>query len=159
MGSVLDGISGVCHACGTTSETVLLEVKASALRGGGLVSRNSVTATNRSLRFKDPKMFGLRSDITEIPYNKIDSIKKKGGLRGSTLVMNSGTFGTIELGGISGGDADKIIAIYTNNITTAGAATPQPVYQPVPQPVPQPTPEKKTRWSSLINLERWLIRG
>jgi len=138
-GSVLDGISGVCHACGTTSETVLLEVKASALRGGGLVSRNSVTATNRSLRFKDPKMFGLRSDITEIPYSKIDSIKKKGGLRGSTLVMNSGTFGTIELGGISGGDADKIIAIY-KQYTTAGAATPQPVYRPVPQPSPKEDP-------------------
>ncbi len=93
------GESGVCPACGTTNEAILLEVKASALRGGGLVSHNSVTATNRSLRFRDPKMFGLRSDITEIPYNKIDSIKKKGGLRGSTLIMNSGTFGTVELGG------------------------------------------------------------
>jgi hypothetical protein len=84
-------------------------------------------------------MFGLRSDITEIPYNKIDSIKKKGGLRGSTLVMNSGTFGTIELGGISGGDADKIIAIY-KKYSASGTATPQPVPQPVPQPTPKEDP-------------------
>ena len=137
-GGVL-GESGVCPACGTTNEAILLEVKSSALRGGGLVSRHSVTATNRSFRFKDPKMFGLRSDITEIPYNKIDSIKKKGGLRGSTLVMNSGTFGTIELGGISGGDADKIIAIY-KKYSASGTATPQPVAQPVPQPTSKEDP-------------------
>lgn len=135
-GGVL-GESGVCPACGTTNEAILLEVKSSALRGGGLVSRHSVTATNRSLRFKDPKMLGIREDITEIPYNKIDSIKKKGGLRGSTLIMNSGTFGTIELGGISGGDADKIIVIY-KKYSASGAATPQPIAQPAPRPAPQP---------------------
>jgi hypothetical protein len=51
------------------------------------------------LRFKDPKTLGIREDITEIPYDKINSIKKKGGLRGYTLIVNSGTFSTIELGG------------------------------------------------------------
>jgi len=147
-GGVL-GESGVCPACGTTNEAILLEVKASALRGGGLMSRNSVTATNRSLRFTDPKMFGLRSDITEIPYNKIDSIKKKGGLRGSTLVMNSGTFGTIELGGISGGDADKIIAIY-KKYSASGAAMPQPVYQPVPQPAQEDPMEQLAKLKKMV---------
>jgi hypothetical protein len=137
-GSVL-GESGVCPACGTTNEAILLEVKSSALRGGGLVSHHSVTATNRSLRFKDPKMLGIREDITEIPYNKIDSIKKKGGLRGSTLIMNSGTFGTIELGGISGGDADKIVAIY-KKYSASEAATPQSVVEQVSQPAPKEDP-------------------
>ena len=151
-GGVL-GESGVCPACGTINEAILLEVKASALRGGGLMSRNSVTATNRSLRFTDPKMFGLRSDITEIPYNKIDSIKKKGGLRGSTLVMNSGTFGTIELGGISGGDADKIIAIY-KKYSASGAATPQPVAQPAQEdPMEQLAKLKKMLDAGLITEE------
>jgi len=115
------------------TETVLLEVTASALRGGGLITHNSVKATNRGLRFRDPKLLGLTEDITEIPYNKIDSLKKKGGLRGTTLIMNSGTFGRIELGGISGGDADKIIAIYKKY---RDAETPQAAPQQVPEEDP-----------------------
>lgn len=87
-GGAIEWKSGVCQRCGTINEIVLLEVKESRLRGGSLMSPSSLTATNRALKFKDPKMFGLRKDITELPYDHIDSIKKKGGLRGSKLIMN-----------------------------------------------------------------------
>jgi hypothetical protein len=82
------------------------------------------------------------------------TVKKKGGLRGSTLVMNSGTFGTIELGGISGGDADKIIAIY-KKYSASGAATPQPVPQPAPKedPMEQLNKLKKMLDAGLITEE------
>ena len=136
------------------TETVLLEVTASALRGGGLITHNSVKATNRGLRFRDPKLLGLTEDITEIPYNKIDSLKKKGGLRGTTLIMNSGTFGRIELGGISGGDADKIIAIYKKY---RDAETPQAAPQQVPEEDPMEllTKLKKMVEAGLITEEEY----
>jgi len=136
------------------AETVLLEVTASALRGGGLITQNSVTATNRGLRFRDPKLLGLTEDITEIPYNKIDSIKKEGGLRGTTLIMNSGTFGTIELRGISGGDADKIIAIYKKY---RDVGTPQAVPQQAPKedPMEQLAKLKKMVEAGLITEEEY----
>jgi len=136
------------------TETVLLEVTASALRGGGLITHNSVKATNRGLRFRDPKMLGLTEDVTEIPYNKIESLKKKGGLRGTTLIMSSGTFGTIELGGISGGDANKIIAIYKKyrDVQTPQAA---PQQASTEDPVEQLAKLKKMVEAGLITEEEY----
>ncbi len=119
-----------------TTERVLLTVTQSRLRGGSLVSPHSIIVTNRALRMKDPRTFGLREDMTELPYEHIHSIKKKGGLRGVKLVISSGSHGTIDLEGISGEDADKIIAL---------------VHQHKTSPPPMPTHQPPTSGMSLID--------
>ncbi len=111
-GHAFDWRSGVCHTCGTINEIVLLSVTESHLRDGGLVNRHSVVATNRALRFRNPKVFGVREDFIEIPYTHIESLQKKSGLRGSKLLIRSGVFGTIVLDAISDQDANRIIATY-----------------------------------------------
>jgi len=64
--------------------------------------------------------------------------------------MHSGSYGTIALKGILGGDADKIVAIY-KQYTTSERATPQPVPQPVPQSAPKEDPmEQLNKLKSMV---------
>lgn len=68
------------------NERVLLVARQSKIKpGGSFFTPNTIYATDRRLIIRDPYMLGIKSDIIDIPYDVITSLKIEKGLLSSTI--------------------------------------------------------------------------
>jgi Bacterial PH domain len=72
------------------NEKVLLVARQSRfLPGGSALTPNIVIATDRRIIIRDPYVLGLKSEIVDIPYDVITSVKLLKGVLTSTILFKS----------------------------------------------------------------------
>ena len=72
------------------SENVLLVARQSRyLPGGSMVTPNIVIATDRRIILRNPYMLGIKSELIDIPYDVITSVKLKKGVFTSTILFKA----------------------------------------------------------------------
>jgi hypothetical protein len=112
---------GIVHLNASGERIVLPDQQPDIAEGGELLSvtqsplslklfPHSLVATKKGLILREPH-FLLHATITEIPYEQIHSIKKKGGLICATIQIISGVYGNIEISCIWNRNADAMIAL------------------------------------------------
>jgi len=75
-----------------TDEKVLLVARQSRfMPGGSALTPNNVIATDRRVIIRDPYMLGLKSELIDIPYDVITSVKLQKGIFTSTLLFKAPT--------------------------------------------------------------------
>ena len=75
-----------------SDEKVLLVARESRLMpGGSALTPNSVIATDRRVIIRDPYMLGLKSELIDIPYDVITSVKLQKGILTSTILFTAPT--------------------------------------------------------------------
>jgi Bacterial PH domain/Short C-terminal domain len=75
-----------------TEEKVLLVAKESRLMpGGSILTPNTVIATDKRVIIRDPYMLGLKSELIDIPYDVITSVKLQKGVFTSTILFKAPT--------------------------------------------------------------------
>ena len=75
-----------------SDEKVLLVARESRLMpGGSALTPNSVIATDRRVIIRDPYMLGLKSELVDIPYDVITSVKLQKGVFTSTILFKAPT--------------------------------------------------------------------
>lgn len=75
-----------------TEEKVLLVARESRLMpGGSILTPNTVIATDKRVIIRDPYMMGLKSELIDIPYDVITSVKLQKGIFTSTILFKAPT--------------------------------------------------------------------
>jgi Bacterial PH domain/Short C-terminal domain len=75
-----------------SDEKVLLVARESRLMpGGSVLTPNNVIATDRRVIIRDPYMLGLKSELIDIPYDVITSVKLQKGVFTSTILFKAPT--------------------------------------------------------------------
>ena len=75
-----------------TEEKVLLVARESRLMpGGSILTPNTVIATDKRVIIRDPYMLGLKSELIDIPYDVITSVKLQKGVFTSTILFKAPT--------------------------------------------------------------------
>lgn len=75
-----------------SEEKVLLVARESRLMpGGSILTPNTVIATDKRVIIRDPYMLGLKSDLIDIPYDVITSVKLQKGVFSSTILFKAPT--------------------------------------------------------------------
>lgn len=75
-----------------SGEKVLLVARESRLMpGGSILTPNTVIATDKRVIIRDPYMLGLKSDLIDIPYDVITSVKLQKGVFTSTILFKAPT--------------------------------------------------------------------
>ena len=75
-----------------SEEKVLLVARESRLMpGGSILTPNTVIATDKRVIIRDPYMMGLKSEIIDIPYDVITSVKLQKGVFTSTILFKAPT--------------------------------------------------------------------
>jgi Bacterial PH domain/Short C-terminal domain len=75
-----------------SEEKVLLVAKESRLMpGGSILTPNTVIATDKRVIIRDPYMLGLKSELIDIPYDVITSVKLQKGVFTSTILFKAPT--------------------------------------------------------------------
>ena len=75
-----------------SDEKVLLVARESRLMpGGSALTPNTVIATDRRVIIRDPYMLGLKSELIDIPYDVITSVKLQKGILTSTILFEAPT--------------------------------------------------------------------
>jgi hypothetical protein len=59
--------------------------------GGSILTPNTVIATDKRVIIRDPYMLGLKSDLIDIPYDVITSVKLQKGVFTSTILFKAPT--------------------------------------------------------------------
>jgi hypothetical protein len=73
-------------------EKVLLVARQSRfMPGGSALTPNNVIATDRRVIIRDPYMLGLKSELIDIPYDIITSVKLQKGIFTSTILFKAPT--------------------------------------------------------------------
>jgi hypothetical protein len=73
-----------------SDEKVLLVAKQSRLMpGGSALTPDSIIATDRRIIMRDPYMLGLKSELIDIPYDVITSVKLQKGVFTSTILFKA----------------------------------------------------------------------
>lgn len=76
----------------SSDEKVLLVARESRLMpGGSALTPNSVIATDRRVIIRDPYMLGFKSELIDIPYDVITSVKLQKGVFTSTILFKAPT--------------------------------------------------------------------
>jgi Bacterial PH domain len=75
-----------------SEEKVLLVARESRLMpGGSILTPNTVIATDKRVIIRDPYMLGLKSELIDIPYDVITSVKLQKGVFTSTILFKAPT--------------------------------------------------------------------
>ena len=75
-----------------SEEKVLLVARESRLMpGGSILTPNTVIATDKRVIIRDPYMMGLKSELIDIPYDVITSVKLQKGVFTSTILFKAPT--------------------------------------------------------------------
>ena len=75
-----------------SDEKVLLVARESRLMpGGSILTPNTVIATDKRVIIRDPYMMGLKSELIDIPYDVITSVKLQKGIFTSTILFKAPT--------------------------------------------------------------------
>lgn len=73
-----------------SEEKVLLVARESRLMpGGSILTPNTVIATDKRVIIRDPYMLGLKSELIDIPYDVITSVKLQKGVFTSTILFKA----------------------------------------------------------------------
>lgn len=76
----------------SSDEKVLLVARESRLMpGGSALTPNSVIATDRRVIIRDPYMLGFKSELIDIPYDVVTSVKLQKGVFTSTILFKAPT--------------------------------------------------------------------
>ena len=74
----------------SSDEKVLLVAKQSRLMpGGSALTPDSIIATDRRIIMRDPYMLGLKSELIDIPYDVITSVKLQKNVLTSTILFKA----------------------------------------------------------------------
>ncbi len=74
----------------SSDEKVLLVAKQSRLMpGGSALTPDSIIATDRRIIMRDPYMLGLKSELIDIPYDVITSVRLQKGVFTSTILFKA----------------------------------------------------------------------
>jgi hypothetical protein len=97
-------------------EKVLLVARQSRfMPGGSALTPNNVIATDRRVIIRDPYMLGLKSELIDIPYDVITSVKLQKGIFTATILftapslVNKSKLGLIDEGASGENDQEGII--------------------------------------------------
>lgn len=97
-------------------EKVLLVARQSRfMPGGSAFTPNNIIATDRRVIIRDPHMLGLKSELIDIPYDVITSVKLQKGIFTSTILftapslVNKSKLGLIDEGASGENDQEGII--------------------------------------------------
>ena len=85
-------------------EKVLLVARQSKIKpGGSYFTPNTIFATDRRIIIRNPRMLGLKTDVVDIPYDIITSLKLEKGLLSSTIRFKAvGLMSSTKLGMMDG---------------------------------------------------------
>jgi hypothetical protein len=74
----------------SSDEKVLLVARQSRLMpGGSVLTPDTIIATDRRIIMRDPYMLGLKSELIDIPYDVITSVKLQKGVFTSTILFKA----------------------------------------------------------------------
>ena len=117
----LSEISKIKNMLNLNEKVLLVARQSRLLPGGSAVTPNIVIATERRIIIRNPYMLGLKSEIVDIPYDVITSVKLKKGVFTSTILFKAPALvGASKLGlldeNISGeDDQDGVIEAVAKN--------------------------------------------
>jgi len=81
----LEGVDKISEML-NPGEKVLLVARQSKIKpGGSYFTPNTIYATDRRIIIRDPYMLGIKSNVVDIPYDIITSLKLEKGLLSSTI--------------------------------------------------------------------------
>ena len=107
----LNEISRIKNMLNPNEKVLLVARQSRLLPGGSAMTPNIVIATERRIIIRNPYMLGLKSEIVDIPYDVITSVKLKKGVFTSTILFKAPTLvNTSKLGLLDeniGGEDDQ----------------------------------------------------
>lgn len=90
-GDELNEIEKIEKILNSDEKVLLVAREARLMPGGSALTPNSVIATDRRVIIRDPYMLGLKSDLIDIPYDVITSVKLQKGVFTSTILFKAPT--------------------------------------------------------------------
>jgi hypothetical protein len=85
----LGEISRIKNILNPNEKVLLVARQSRLLPGGSAMTPNIVIATERRILIRNPYMLGLKSEIVDIPYDVITSVKLKKGVFTSTILFKA----------------------------------------------------------------------
>lgn len=87
----LSEISRIKNMLNPNEKVLLVARQSRLLPGGSAMTPNIVIATERRIIIRNPYVLGLKSEIVDIPYDVITSVKLKKGVFTSTILFKAPT--------------------------------------------------------------------
>jgi hypothetical protein len=85
----LNEINKIKNMLNPTEKVLLVARQSRLLPGGSAVTPNIVIATERRIIIRNPYMLGLKSEIVDIPYDVITSVKLQKGVFTSAILFKA----------------------------------------------------------------------
>ena len=90
-GDELDEIEKIEKILNSEEKVLLVARESRLMPGGSILTPNTVIATDKRVIIRDPYMLGLKSDLIDIPYDVITSVKLQKGVFTSTILFKAPT--------------------------------------------------------------------
>jgi hypothetical protein len=90
-GEELDEIEKIEKILNSEEKVLLVARESRLMPGGSILTPNTVIATDKRVIIRDPYMLGLKSDLIDIPYDVITSVKLQKGVFTSTILFKAPT--------------------------------------------------------------------
>jgi hypothetical protein len=87
----LDEIEKIGKILNQDEKVLLVARQSRFMPGGSALTPNNVIATDRRVIIRDPYMLGLKSELIDIPYDVITSVKLQKGIFTSTILFKAPT--------------------------------------------------------------------
>lgn len=88
-GDELQEIQSVANMLNPGEKVLLVARQSRFLPGGSALTPNIVIATDRRIIIRNPYMLGLKSELVDIPYDVITSVKLQKGVLTSTILFRA----------------------------------------------------------------------
>ena len=90
-GDELDEIEKIEKIVNSDEKVLLVARESRLMPGGSILTPNTVIATDKRVIIRDPYMLGLKSELIDIPYDVITSVKLQKGVFTSTILFKAPT--------------------------------------------------------------------
>jgi PH (Pleckstrin Homology) domain-containing protein/putative oligomerization/nucleic acid binding protein len=90
-GDELDEIEKIDKILNLEEKVLLVARESRLMPGGSILTPNTVIATDKRVIIRDPYMLGLKSELIDIPYDVITSVKLQKGVFTSTILFKAPT--------------------------------------------------------------------
>lgn len=90
-GDELDEIEKIEKILNSEEKVLLVARESRLMPGGSILTPNTVIATDKRVIIRDPYMLGLKSELIDIPYDVITSVKLQKGVFTSTILFKAPT--------------------------------------------------------------------
>jgi hypothetical protein len=84
-GNDLEEVNKIIEMLNPNEEVLLVARQSKIKPGGSYFTPNTIYATDRRIIIRDPYMLGIKSNVVDIPYDIITSLKLEKGLLSSTI--------------------------------------------------------------------------